>query len=401
MTISTKILIFVIIIAGVAAVHLFFRNDRNHIMQMELQTGQGITFPLDANPSFHSNSSGFYFYVSHEGVRYMSSDGRIDWNSPFSLNRPIVAARGDFIAVSEENGRRIYVFNANGPLFHKEFNDPIATFSINGAGFLSVVLREGNNHSVEIYNQASVADNRRVFRRLIVAPMAFVSAVEVSDNGRFIAIALTDLHTRFETVIELGYIDIRDARDVSDSQGLFFAETMFDHLVYSMRFMADGRLVVATTAGVICYQIVTSAYMPTSAYRVWDKEHLNLIDKFIFYGDRHFAYVTGARRVGILNAPSAGMVHIYNINNTRTGEFNLGRPATHLSAGHGALLIGAGRNFHAVNLNGTHLWEHNTAQDTHGRAVIFLDDTNTILIPGVNRADVHVRRRVRTSPSGE
>jgi len=400
----TKILIFVTIIAGVVAVQLFFPNNRNHLMQMELQIGQGVTFQFDANPSFHSNSSGFYFYVSHDGIRYQGSDGSIGWSWHFNIARPIVATHGGYIAISEENGRRIYVFHADGsgpPLFQQEFNYPIATFSINNAGFLAVVLRRGDNHYVEVYNQASVGDNGRVYRRLIAEPMAFVSAVEVSENGRFIAVALTDLHINFETTVQLGYIGIADARDIADAHGIFFAETIFNDFVHSMRFMADGNFVVATTAGVMCYRIVSSAYAPTLAYRVWDIEHSNLIDKFIFYGDRHFAYVTGARRVGIADATPAGIVRIYNINNTMTGEFNLGRPATHISAGHGALLIGAGRNFHAVSLNGNHLWEHNVLQDTHGRNVIFLDDTNTILVPGLNRADVHVRRRVRTSGTAE
>ena len=398
----TKILIFVTIIAGVAAVQLFFSTDRNQLMHMELQAGQGVTFQFDANPSFHSNSSGFYFYVQSDGVRYMSSAGDIGWSSHFNIARPVVATRGDFIAVSEENGRRIYVFSASGPLFSREFDYPIATFSINNTGFLTVVLRRGNHHYVEVYNHASYLAGYRVYRRGIVEPMAFVSAVEVSDNGRFIAVALTNLHINFETTVQLGYINITDSRDMDpDTLGIFFAEDISNDFVHSMRFMADNKFVVATTTGVICYRIVSSAHAPTLAYRLWDKQHANFIDKFIFYGDRHFAYITGTRRVGMAEALPVGTVRIYNINNTRTGEFNLGRPATHLSAGHGALLVGAGRNFHAVGLNGSHLWEHNVLQDTHGRNVIFLDDTNTILVPGISRADVYIRRRVRTAGTVE
>lgn len=402
---KTKVFIFIFIVAGVAAVQLFFSTDRNHLMHMELQTGQGIAFSVDANPTFHSNSSGFYFYVFRDGVRYMTSGGVTEWSSPFSLTRPIVSARGDYIAVSEENGRRVYVFSANGPAFQREFEYPIATFSINSTGFLAVVLRQGNDFEIEIYNQASVSENRRVYSRVIVAPLVFPLSVEVSENGRFIAKAFTNLHINFETTVELGYINSTDVLNLidaqGDAQGIFFAETIPNDFVYAMRFMADGKFVVATTSGVICYRMVTSAYAPTLAYRVWEIEHTNFIDKFIFYGDRHFAYITGPRRVGATDAQPTGTMHIYNINSTQTGVFHLGRAATHLSAGHGALLVGAGRNFHAVGLNGNHIWEHNTLQDTHGRDVIFLDDVNTVLIPGVNRADVHVRRRVRTANTGE
>jgi len=389
----TKILIFVVIITGVMAFQLFLPSfGRNRHMRMEVLEGHGISYDFGASPSFHSNNSASFFYSTRNVVQYRTP-GRIEQSHNFNptLIRPIMIGRDNIVAVGEENGRRVYVFGTDSIILRKEFDDPISVFSITESGLLSVVLRYGSGHQVRVYN----TNGERIFRRTIVDPLKIPTAIETSPCGRYVVMAIMDISVMLTTYLEFGYTSAMDALELTDVQGVFFTDVFREHIVTGMRFMADNKLVVSTTAGIICYQIRPIAHGPTAVDQVFFHETNFYIDRLVFYGNRHFAYATGSRHVGETEGPTTGTVRIYNINGTRTGEFVLGRRATHLSAGHGALLVGADRNFHAVALNGNHLWEHNALQDASGRDVIFLENTNTILISGPNRADVLVRQRAR------
>ena len=392
----TKVLIFVGIIAAVTVVQFFMPNigQTQHI-RLE-QTGHGVSYDFDASPSFHSNSSGDFFFATRDGIQFRSSSDTQHWHLAFTFNNPVMVGSGNIVAVGEPRGRRVYVFNSNGLLFPIDSEHPIMLFSVNSTGFLAVVVQYPNGHRIRVYNPNSFAEP--LFTRAIVGQdeaLWYPTAVEISDNGRYIAVALLDLNTLLRTTVEFGYINASDGFGTEDRFGIFASEILHGQIVSAMQFMADNKVVVATTSYIICFQLTQHVHAPTTISEVWRRELNSSIDHIAFYGNRYVVYITGDRHVGVTDAPPMGTINIVNVNNTVAGVFNLGRRATHLFVGHGALLVGADRNFHAISMRGVHLWEHNALFDTRGRQVIFLDNTDTILIGGANRAEVHERRRVQ------
>jgi len=397
---KTKILICASIVAIVIIIQLITSNvGQGTAMRFE-QTGVFFPYNFDASPSFYSNSSEFFFFATRDGVAYRTANrDRVEWNHAYSLNRPVMVGRGDFAAVGEQSGgRRIYVFNANeGYLFHVDFDVPVLTFSINETGFLAVVVQYNTGHGIYVFNQASIGgiDGDWMYSRFEEAELVYPTAIEVSADGRYIIVALLDLRVRPTTTLQFGYINSNDGFITGHIQGLFSEERLDRQLVYAMQFMSGNRLVVATTSQLVIYQISPRNHAPSVQEEIWSEALENSLTHIEFYGNSHFVYVLGDRNIGMSDAPPPGTVNIRNAAGARIGTFALGRRATHLSVGHGAVLVGADRNFHAVNFNGTHLWEHNSLFDT--RAMLFLDNTDIILIAGMNRAEVQERRRVRVS----
>jgi len=395
MSTKTKILIFVGLITIVMVVQFFMPDmGQNHIVRME-PTGHSVSYTFDASPSFHSNDSRFFYFVTRDGISFRPSNGDVRWSHSFSFNHPTMVARGDFVAVGERyGGRRVYVFDSSDqPLFRADFDYPIAMFSINAAGFLSVVLQTSVGYRIYVHNQQSIRAGEYLYRENIVGDLYFPTAVEVSEDGSYIAVAIADLNVRLDTTVHLRYLNERDARTWDTVDGLFAFETFAGQIVYTVRFMADNRLVVVTESQIIGYQIIRRDYAVTTQQISWVIDLQNDLSHMAFYGNRHLVYITGDRHLGAVNGSPVGTVHIINADGTPVGEFNMGRRATHLSVGHGAVLVGSDRNFHAIDLRGNHLWEHNSLHYT--RDMIFLDDTDTVLIVGASRAEVNTRQRVR------
>ena len=357
-----------------------------------VQTEHGVYYEFEASPQFYSNNSRFYYHVTRDGISMRSSNDVLIWHNSFSFNRPLMVSRGDIVAVSEmERGRDIHVFDADGPIFSTRFDDPVLSFNVNAAGFLTAIVQYENGYAVYVLNRYQSTSGDPVFTWSVFRhdqDLIHPIFAEVSDDGRYIAIAYVDLNTRVTTTIEFRYINQWDAWGTE--MGLFAAET-FDGIVLAMRFMSGNRLLVMTGNQILCYQ-VGPARMQLDL--LWANQLENRLDFIEFYGDTHFVLAVGERLIGTFGEGyPVGTIQIYNMNGARTGSFQLGRRASLLNVGHNAVITGADRSFVAIDFRGVLLWEFVSMVDT--RDVIFLDDTSTILVAGPTRADVFRRLRVR------
>lgn len=381
--------LIVVVVIGQFVVWPFIGFGQDRDMRM-VGTGRGVTYNADAFPQFYSNDSRNFYFVTRDGIQFVSHEGLTRWHEIFNFTRPVMVSRGEIVAVGElSGGRSVYVFNANGFMYRVDFEHPVLTFSVNESGFLAVILQYTTGYRIQVYNQSRSSDP--LFNQLIIhADQMFPLTAEVSADGRYIATAIMDLSGVLNTFVQFRYISDWDA--VGTNQGLFAEDNFPGQVVSRLRFMDDNRLIVATTTQIVCFHVQRSGGI-SSVREVWRMNLQNALTHLEFYGNRHFAYVTGDRVVGEDNTDPIGTLRIMNINGTQTGYFHLNRRATHLTMGNNAVIVGADRNFHAIDFNGRHLWEYITLHDT--RDIIFLDSTDKILVAGANIAEVMERRRFR------
>jgi hypothetical protein len=170
---------------------------------------------------------------------------------------------------------------------------------------------------------------------------------------------------------------------------LFGAIEFPEQLITHMRFVNEEQLVVATTSGIYSFRMGPGHGQWREA---WHIPLYNEITHIEFLGAQHFAVAMGDRKLGADDSLAVGTVQIFNTSNgTPSGDFFMGRRVTYMNAGQGTFIVGADRNFQAISPRGDILWDFTTLMDT--RSVIFVDDTNTVLVAGMTRADIHRRRR--------
>ena len=387
-----KILVIGLLVLGFAmlAQTIFGWTLSADDMQL-VNTQVRISYGFDAHPSFHSNSSRFFHFVTRAGIRYVASDGTNREHHQFSLTRPRMATRGNIVAVGEaERGRIIFVYDSSEHLYTVAPDNPVLGFSVNGSAYLSVITQRDDGYGIHVFNRRNIVEplySKRVSQG--VSPMLMPVAAEVSDNGRFIAVAYLDLNVQLTTIVDFMFINQEDAPWGTD--GLFAQKSFPDEILLGMRFMANNTVLIITDRRINLYNTTGD-----EVQLAWSVELHNNLDQLAFYGDTRFAFVSGAPiGVGNSEADPVGTVNMFNLSG-QTGSFELGRAATHLSMGHNAVIVGSNRYFHAVNARGESLWHHNAVHDV--RDMIFLDNTDTVLIAGPNRAYVWRRQRDRVEP---
>jgi hypothetical protein len=364
----------------------------NHEMSI-MATGRGFNFDFDSGAAFHSNDSRLFYFATRDMVRLINANDATEWQFPVNFNNPWLAARGDFIAVGEHNGRNIYVFNESGLSYAINMDNPIRSFSVNETGFLSVIARYENGYGIYVFNQNRTSTP--LFHWDIFYDLVTPVQVEVSPDGTYAAIALVDLSFNVKNSVQFRYINQWDAWGTE--QGLFATQDFSGEFITALQFMNGNRLIVATTSQIIGYQLGPGH---TVSRELWSIKLENAKTHIDFYGGTHFAFVTGDKLPMITSdGDPVGTVRIYGINGNPTGRFELGRRATHLRMGHNSVMVGGDRSFHAMNFRGTPLWEHTALFDT--RDVLFLDNTNTILVAGSTQAEIFERRRIREDNTNE
>jgi len=394
LTIFAKILIAVALIGVVILAQfvlwplLGFVRDREMVIA---STGHVLTYAFDSGAEFHSNDSRFFHFATRDGIRFIGSNEVLMWSESFSFNHPSLSTRGDFVAIGERSGgRNIHVFNSAGPVFSVSLDIPIQTFWINETGFLSVIAEYDHGYIVYVFNQYKSTAEDPFFSWLIFYDLIVPTHADVSSDGRYVAIGVMDLTFNVRQSVQFRYTNQWDAWGTD--RGHFATEDFPGQVITAMQFMEGNRLVVSTTSQIAGFQLGPS---PAASRPIWDIQFENEKDDIAFYGGTHFAFTTGSRLpMATGEGDPVGTLRIYSASNgAPTGVFEFGRRATHLHMGHNSVIVGGDRNFRAVSLRGVPLWEHTTHFDV--RDVLFLDDTNTIMVVGSNRAEIFERRRLR------
>jgi len=389
MTALAKILIAAALFVVAILVHTFIWPHINSGQDMTIMaTGRGFTYDFDSGASFCSNDSRFFYFATRDMVRYINSNGATEWQFPTNFNNPSISSRGGFIAVGEERGGLgVSVFNENGLRYQVTMDNPILSFWVNETGFLSVIAQYEGGYGIYVINEQRTTSP--LFHWDMYYDLVTPVYVEVSPDGRFVAITLVDLTFLPRSSVQFRYINQRDAWGTE--QGLFATQDFPGEFVTALRFMEGNKLIIATTARITCFQLGPGH---TARRELWTIELENAKTQIQFYKGTHFAFASGDRLLTTTgDGDPIGTVRIYSVNGNETGRFELGRRVTHLRMGHNSVIVGGDRSFHAINFRGNPLWEHTSLFDT--RDVIFLDNTNTILIAGSTQAEIFERRRVR------
>jgi len=348
-----------------------------------IDTEIGVSYGFDMHARFYSPGTRNFFFVTRDGMQNISSTGEVRWQHGFNMVQPNMVGRGNIVAVGEPEGRRIYVFDMAGLMYSANLSHPILYFTVNQTGYLSVIMRTEVGYEVQVFNPNNPTDPNYGYRAPINDANVFPWSVDVSECGTYIVKALMDVDTLIFSRLTFSYVRRVDSRGLPD--GLFASYSFPNEFIFRTRFTECGRVIAITDRQILGFE-------PEGGTQgaLWDIPLYNRLD-IIHIGENSFAYVTGEPFLNEPEAESPGVLRIYNFNGQLTGTYDLGRRATHLNMGLNTAIVGIGRTFYAINHHGIQLWNYSAIYDVQD--MLFLDNTDTILLAGNTRATVMRRLR--------
>lgn len=166
---------------------------------------------VDSFARADSNNVEYMYYesgllkYSRDGAAGIGSDGTALWNGSYEMGNPMVDTCGTYVAVADQGGKEVYVYNGSDDGTVLEMPLPVTMVKVASQGVIAVVLEDSSSNVVALYDPYSSDE-----KLLVEVPS------NVSEDGYPVDIALSADAKSLVTV----YLAIRDG--VQESNICFY-----------------------------------------------------------------------------------------------------------------------------------------------------------------------------------
>ena len=88
------------------------------------------------------------------GISCIDSQNKVLWSQTFEMDRPILAMSDSYIAVADQSGNDIWLFDANGYVQQMTSSYQILQIAVSNEGSIAAALERNKNCYLQIYNSA-------------------------------------------------------------------------------------------------------------------------------------------------------------------------------------------------------------------------------------------------------
>ncbi|MBP5383642.1 MAG: hypothetical protein J6Y57_01550 [Lachnospiraceae bacterium] len=183
-----RILLAIAIIAAVGAV-LFF-NYKNRVFT-DYDTINQISLS-EATTANYLNLNGNVLRFSKDGASAFNATDDMLWNQTYEMQNPTIDICGDYAAIGDYKGTRIYVFNGNGMQGEIDTTLPVQTFCVSGTGNVATVLEENEITWVRLFNKTGelIANDRTT-----MAKSGYPVRISISPDGIMMGVSYLRIDT--------------------------------------------------------------------------------------------------------------------------------------------------------------------------------------------------------------
>ena len=123
---------------------------------------------------------------SHDGVHCTDKNGTEVWNQTFEMQDIIIATSGDVVAISDYNGREVYVLNTKEKICQITTTMPIKNIAVSAEGRVAVAVIDGKDTWIHVYEN----DGRRAFeQKTTMSQSGYPVEFSFSPNGELLAMS--------------------------------------------------------------------------------------------------------------------------------------------------------------------------------------------------------------------
>ncbi len=123
---------------------------------------------------------------SKDGAACVDTKGNQVWNQTYEMQKPLADVTGDCIAITDYNGRSIYVMNSEKILGTISTNMPVKNVAVSEKGIVAAVLEDGNTTWINIYD---IKGNILVYSKTKMSNSGYPVEVAMSPSANLMAVS--------------------------------------------------------------------------------------------------------------------------------------------------------------------------------------------------------------------
>jgi len=144
-----------------------------------------LQYEDSSNANFR-NFNGNVLKYSRDGATAFNMENDMLFNQTYEMQNPMVDICGDYVALGDYKGTKIYILNSEGLKGQIDTTLSVQRFCVASNGNLAVVLDEDDVTWVRLYNKEGeiVASDRITMKK-----SGFPLSIDISDNGLMLCIS--------------------------------------------------------------------------------------------------------------------------------------------------------------------------------------------------------------------
>ncbi|WP_207645572.1 DUF5711 family protein [Marvinbryantia formatexigens] len=178
------------------------------------------------------------------GVTCVNDSGDVQWNVTFTLQSPVVDVCDTTVAVGDQGGQDVYVFDENGQMGHFEVEYTLTKVRVAKQGVVAAVLEDGASTYINVYD---VEGNLLVKSKTSMNETGYPLDVDISQDGQkmmvsYLAVDNSDVKTDvvFYNFSSVGQSQTDYQVNSVELGGIVVPEVHFLGGSYAVAFRDDG-----------------------------------------------------------------------------------------------------------------------------------------------------------------
>ena len=199
----------------------------------EVQSNQVMT--SSKGMEYQEFCGGFLQYDT-KGVTYISGDNQRQWNASYQMQNPFPDTCGTMAAMGDIRGNRILLFDTSGKRGGIDTQLPIRRYRVSDRGLVAVILAEGKDSRLEIYN--GLTGDSLGGCRVPEDRMGYPADLDISPDGTKLIVSYMQLDMQPEHTASTSHIALYRLQKVGSEtvrqlvsskiiQGAIFPQVVF------------------------------------------------------------------------------------------------------------------------------------------------------------------------------
>lgn len=178
------------------------------------------------------------------GVTCVNDSNDVQWNVTFTMQKPIVDTCGSVVAVGDQRGQDIYVFDRNGQIGHFAAEHTLAKLRVAEQGVVAAVLADGEITWINVYDAGG---SLLVSARTSMDESGYPLDVDLSADGQKMAVSYLTMDNRdvktnvaFYNFSSVGQSESDYLVNSVSYEGTVAPQVNFLHGNYAVAFLDNG-----------------------------------------------------------------------------------------------------------------------------------------------------------------
>jgi len=352
-------LILLLIVVGFLAylelsgskLHLSFLTGNQPTLYFEKKW---LDINLDERAIFNIYSNDL-IQCTPDGIKRISQDGQEVWNQTYSMTTPKLKVNEPFIAVGEEEGKKIIVLNDKGLVYSVTTEEPIIDFSISSGGYLTYIGETKDGHTIKVFDNKG--NNIGLNRITYIEDAGYPLTSIISKDAKAMPISYFNPATNGlrSNIICLDLTEYGILKEDLIDYGVEEEGTIIPTLYYlgnnTLVAIGDDRILWIDENKNINREFLTNRIQAIP----WNIESKRNLSSYLV--------LALAEPLPGVQGEEKGTLVFYNAKGKKEHSYQAEGDVTYLYADDSMVIVGVNRNFYGLDTKGRELFKYTALKD--------------------------------------